>query len=137
MSLTQLTLLGRMFAFARFSGSGSTTASTVTRGSTRASVPVRSIIAVVISPSTKYEKIGPGSLSSLKTGECATAFGTANDIGAVTATRVSVSPAPAGGCPSAGAGGDFGLFGGFGGFRGGGNGPASGVAPGAPAGAAA
>jgi len=64
---------------------------------------------VKVSTSTKYLKTEAGTASALRVGECATAFGSTNDIGAVTATRLSVSPATAAGCA-----GGFGGFGGFG-----------------------
>jgi hypothetical protein len=83
--------------------------------------PVAKTVTVTVKSSTRYSKLEAGSAKSLKVGECATAFGTANNIGAVTATRLSVSPAPAGGCTS-------GFGGGPGGFRG-----ALAAAPGATA----
>jgi len=65
---------------------------------------------VTVSPKTRYLRTGPASPASLKVGECVTVFGTTNDIGAVTATRLEVSPATSSGCGFGG----FGSFGRFG-----------------------
>jgi hypothetical protein len=72
-------------------------------------------VSVAVSSKTRYLRTGPATVASLKVGQCATAFGPTNDIGAVTATRLSVSPASGSGCSAGG-------FGGFGGFGGGGAG---------------
>ncbi len=107
----------------RFSPGAATSSSTST---TR---PAATMIAVTVGRSTRYEKLGTATFASLKVGECATAFGTANDIGAVTADRLSVTPATGGSCGSGLAGGGGGGF--FGGrYPGAGAGVAT---PGAPA----
>jgi len=62
------------------------------------SAPKATKVSVVVSSKTKYLRTGLGSASSLKVGDCATAFGPTNDIGAVAATRLSVSPATSSGC---------------------------------------
>jgi hypothetical protein len=84
---------------------------------------------VVVSSATKYTKTGKATIAAVKVGECATAFGPANDIGAVTATRLTVSPATAAGCSAFGAGGG-GFFRGGGGFGRGGFGGGGGGFPG-------
>jgi hypothetical protein len=53
---------------------------------------------VVVSSSTTYTKPGTVTVKTLKVGECATAIGSTNDIGVVTATRLSISPATNGSC---------------------------------------
>ncbi|MGC8626649.1 MAG: hypothetical protein ACP5VR_03675 [Acidimicrobiales bacterium] len=63
---------------------------------------------ISVGPSTKYSKFEHVSAKSLKVGECATAIGTTNDIGVVTARSLSVSQPTSAGCT-----------GGFGGLRGG------------------
>ncbi len=91
--------------------------------------PTTGTVTLTVSSATRYEKVGPATVASLKVGECATAFGAANSIGAVTATRLAVAPATAGVCAAGfGPGAGFGFFGG----RPGGASP-SGVAPGAAA----
>jgi Domain of unknown function (DUF5666) len=74
---------------------------------------------VALSTKTKYTKEEKMTLSSLKVGECATAFGTTNDIGAVTATRLTVSPGSSGDCTVTFRFGGPGGFGGRGGAGGG------------------
>ena len=69
---------------------------------------------VIVSPSTKYSKQERLTVSGLKDGESATAFGSTNDIGAVTATRLTVSPATATGCSTGFSGFGRGGFGGGG-----------------------
>lgn len=103
-----LSVVGTMFSFsgAARSSSGSR------KGSTSKSVPKVKKVTVEVSSKTKYLKTGPGSAKSLKVGECATAFGPANSIGTVTATRLSVGPPTSGSCGFSGFG--------AGGFRGGG-----------------
>lgn len=73
-------------------------------------IPKAKELTVDVSSKTKYLKTGASNAKSLKVGECATAFGATNSIGAVTATRLSVSPASSGGC---GFGGGFFGSGGF------------------------
>lgn len=81
-----------------------------TRGTTTRTAPKTVAVKVMVSSSTRYSKFETVKASSLKVGECATAFGSTNDIGAVTATRLSVSQPTAGSCT-----GGFGGFGGRGG----------------------
>lgn len=108
----------------RFSPGAGTSTSTTVR-------PAATTIAVTVGSATRYQRVGTATVASLKVGECATAFGSSNDIGAVTATRLSVAPATGGSCDTGfGAGGA-----GFGGrFPGGG---AAGNPAGVPAGTAA
>ena len=86
--------------------------SSSSKKATSTTVPRPKELTVDVGSKTKYLKTGAGSAKSLKVGECATAFGSTNSIGAVTATRLSVSPATSGSC---GFGGGFFGFGGFGG----------------------
>jgi hypothetical protein len=96
---------GTMFSF---SGTGPSSPS----GPRRVSAPPKATkVSVKVTSKTRYLRTGTAGTGSLKVGECATAFGPTSSIGAVTATRLSVSPATSAGC-----------FGGFGGF--GGSGPA-------------
>jgi hypothetical protein len=65
---------------------------------------------VDVAKSTKYTKTERATVSSLKVGECVTATGSTNNIGAVSATTLMVTKATSSGCSA---------FGGFGGFGGG------------------
>jgi hypothetical protein len=67
---------------------------------------------VNVSKSTKYTKTEKATASALKVGECVTATGSTNNIGAVSATTLIVTPATSSGCSLFG-------FGGFGGRPGG------------------
>jgi hypothetical protein len=67
---------------------------------------------VNVSKSTKYTKTERVTTGSLKVGECVTATGSTNNIGAVSATNLIVTPATSSGCSTFG----FGFAGG--GFRG-------------------
>lgn len=103
-------LAGRAFA------AGQTTTSALTTTSVALST-----VTLSVSTKTAYTKTQAGTISSLKVGECATAFGATNDIGAVAATRLTVSPSTSSGCSSgSGFGGRFGFGGGGSGNRGGG-----------------
>ena len=84
-----------------------------------ATVPKTVTETVTVSAKTTYVKTERVNASALKVGECATAFGSTNDIGAVTATRLTVTQPTAQGCVAT-----FGFRGGFGGGfgRGGGGG---------------
>ena len=113
LSGSKVTVEGTIFSF---SGAGQSSGSK--KGGTRATTPKAEKVTVDVGSKTKYLKTGPGSAKSLKVGECATAFGSTSSIGAVTATRLSVSPATSGGC-------GFGGFGGFGRAFFAGGGPAS------------
>ena len=104
---------GNMFSFsAARSGSSSKKRTTST------TVPKATKVTVDVSSKTKYLKTGVGSANSLKVGECATAFGSTSSIGAVTATRLSVTPATGGTCGFGGFGGGFGGPGGAASARG-------------------
>ena len=68
---------------------------------------------VVVSSKTRYSKTEKVTAGALKVGECATAFGSTNDIGVVSATRLTVTQPVGGSCttgfgfrtrPGAGAG---------------------------------
>jgi hypothetical protein len=76
---------------------------------------------VDVSKSTKYTKTERSTTSALKVGECVTATGSTNNIGAVSATTLIVTPATSSGCSAFG-------FGGFGGGFGGPGGPGGGAA---------
>lgn len=102
-----ITMQGFVFSFSR------TTTSTAP-GHTTTSLGTKTVD-VSVSSATKYTSTKIATTASLKVGECATAFGNTNDIGAVTASRLSVSPATSAGCSPVG--------GGFGGFGGGFGGP--------------
>jgi len=130
---TTITLEGRMLTF---SGQRTTTSAPAS-ARTFTSVPLKAVD-VDVSASTKYTKTEIVSPAALKVGECATAIGSTNDIGAVTATRLTVTPPLAsGGCftftargfggggfTRGSGGGGFPGSGGSGGFPGGG-GPAA------------
>jgi hypothetical protein len=108
---SKMTVEGTIFSFSGASQSSSGSK----KRSASANTPKAEKLTVDVGPKTKYLKTGPGSAKSLKVGECATAFGSTSSIGAVTATRLAVSPATAGSCG----------FGGFGRAFFAGGGPAS------------
>ena len=110
---SKMTVEGTIFSF---SGAGQSSGSK--KRSTPATTPKAEKVTVDVGSKTKYLKTGPGSAKSLKVGECATAFGSTSSIGAVTATRLSVSPATSGSC-------GFGVSGGFSRAFFAGSGPAS------------
>jgi len=120
-----ITIKGFIFSF-----SGRTTATT--SGATPPTTAVAKTVTVTVGPSTKYSKTGKGTVHSLKLGECAIAFGSTNDIGVVTATRLSVSPATSSGCSVIGGFGGGGFGGG--GFGGGGSGFRGGLGSGGSSG---
>jgi hypothetical protein len=64
---------------------------------------------VVVSSKTRYSKTEKVSAGALKVGECATAYGSTNDIGVVSATRLTVTQPVDGSCTTG-----FGFRGGFG-----------------------
>lgn len=68
------------------------------RATLKGTSPEIKAITVSVSSSTKYSKEGLVKATSLRVGECATAFGPANDIGAVTATRLLVTQPTTSGC---------------------------------------
>jgi len=118
---TTLTVHGFSFSFRAASSSGTTTPST----SAAPKLKMQNF-SVHVSASTKYDKTASLKVGALKVGECATAFGTTNNIGIVTATRLSITQPTAQGCVATGG---F-RFGGGGGFPGGGTGRGSGAFPG-------
>jgi hypothetical protein len=65
---------------------------------------------VVVSSKTRYSKTEKVTAGALKVGECATAFGSTNDIGVVNATRLTVTQPVDGSCTTG-----FGFRGGSGG----------------------
>ena len=77
---------------------------------------------VNVSKSTKFTKSERVAAGTLKVGECATATGSTNNIGAVSATTLIVTQPTSSGCSA------FGGFGGFGGGRGGSGGSGGGAA---------
>jgi hypothetical protein len=75
------------------------------------------MVTVTTTRATTYQQTAKATKAALKVGQCATAIGSTDDTGAVTARSIAVSP------PMNGACGGFGGFGGFGGrFRGPGSG---------------
>jgi hypothetical protein len=106
----------------RTSGTSGTTS-----GSVSAPATTTASSTVTVTPSTTYTKTVIATSSSIKVGLCASAFGPADDTGAITAAQVRLSQATDGTC-STGFGGGFGGFGGFGGRNrsGGGSGSGSG-----------
>ncbi len=117
-----------------FTASASPTSRAPTSGTGPApssTLPKTGPVTVNVTAQTKYSRSALVTASSLKIGECATAIGNANDIGVVTATRLSVSQATAQGCTT----GFRGAFGG--GFSGSdGSGPSSAGPAGTSGGAA-
>jgi deoxyribose-phosphate aldolase len=82
---------------------------------------------VTVSAATKYLKSGKATASQLKLGECASAIGSTNSIGVVTARVLTITQPTASGCTASfGFGGGFG-GGGFGRGGGGGAGGAGGA----------
>jgi hypothetical protein len=69
-------------------------------------------VVVTVSDSTRVTQTLPVTLSDLTTGSCVTATGSADSVGTITATNVTMSQPVNGSCRG------FGGFGGFGGFRG-------------------
>ena len=104
---SKVTVEGTMVSFSALDRSSSTSKKTISK-----TVPKAKELAVEVSSKTRFLKTAIASRESLKVGECATAFGSTNNIGAVSATRLSVSPATSTGC---GFGGGFFGPGGFGG----------------------
>jgi Domain of unknown function (DUF5666) len=116
-----------------FSFSGSTpptTGATPPTTGARRAIPAMKTLTVTVSGTTKYSKTETATAGSLKVGECATAFGPTNDIGAVAATRLMVTQPTAAGCVPSFGGGRGGFGGGGGGFGGGGAGGGSGAGAG-------
>jgi Domain of unknown function (DUF5666) len=89
--------------------------------------PPTKTLAVKISAKTRYSQTEAAKAGALKVGECATAFGSANSIGAVTATRLTVTQPTSSGCSAFGGFGGFGGGSGRGGFAGGGFGRGGGA----------
>lgn len=88
------------------------TTTSTTRPATVARKAVKTT--VTFNAKTKFTTTQPASAATLAVGVCATALGPANDIGAITASTISITPAPkSGGCTAAGGFGGF--FGGAGG----------------------
>jgi hypothetical protein len=107
LSLSGQTITIQGISFAGFGGRPTTGTSRPTRTTT----PKTSRETVVVSSKTKYSKTERVTYHALKVGECATAFGGTNDIGVVTATRLTVTQ-PTGGSCTAGSGFGRGGFGG-------------------------
>lgn len=74
--------------------------SSADKRTTATAAPKQEKVTVEVGSKTKYLKMGTGSAKSLKVGECATAFGSTSSIGAVTAVRLTVTPATSGSCAS-------------------------------------
>lgn len=97
----------------------------------RTTTPKTSRQTVIVSSKTGYSKTERVTYHALKVGECATAIGSTNDIGVVTAARLTVTQPTAGSCTTGFGRGGFGRGGpGGGGQAGGAQG-----GPGASAGA--
>ena len=103
-----------------FSGVTRSTTTTAPGNGSGSRTPKTSPVTVTVSASTKYTRQEKMSVAGLKVGECATAFGSTNQIGAVTATRLTVTQATSTGCSATGFGGFGGRGPGGGGFGGGG-----------------
>ncbi|HEX3981529.1 MAG TPA: DUF5666 domain-containing protein [Acidimicrobiales bacterium] len=103
--------------------SGSVTAvngSTVTVSEANPQTKKTSSVVVTLTPSTTYTQHTTAAASDLAVGKCATAVGTADTTGAVTARSITISTPGANGCST-----------GFGGFRGGAAGAGGATAGGA------
>jgi hypothetical protein len=112
---SSITVSGTGFDGARRAGSNAPSAGA---GSTAA--PATKTYTVTVGSATKYTKTGTATSSALVVGQCATARGSSDDTGAITATTIAVSAPVDGGC-TAGFGGFAGGPGGGFGSRGGGN----------------
>lgn len=77
-----------------FAGFGGRPAS----GTSKPTTPKASPQTVVVSSKTRYSKTERVTAGALKVGECATAFGSTNDIGVVSATRLTVTQPVDGSC---------------------------------------
>jgi hypothetical protein len=113
-----ITVHGFSFAFGGTRPTGRT--SSTTRPAKR-SAPKETTVKVTVTGKTKYSKTETVKVRSLKVGECATAFGKTNSIGAVAATRLTVTQPTATGCVTFtgfGGGGGFGRGSGFAGAGG-------------------
>jgi hypothetical protein len=122
-SVSGSTIAIQGISFAGFGGRAPTSSTTKP-----AKTPKTGPVTVIVGSKTRYEESQRVNYRALKVGECATAFGSTNDIGVVTATRLSVTQPTGGSCT-----GGFGGFGGFG--RGGSGTGALGASNGGPAGA--
>lgn len=116
-----ITVQGTRFAFA--GGRTSTTTGALTTTTTVSPGPE----IVTVSTATKYLKTGKATAGQLTVGECATAIGSTNTIGVVTARALTITQPTSTGC-TAGFGGFGGGFGRGGGGGGGGAGGAGGGA---------
>ncbi len=79
-----------------FAGFGGRPASGTSKKPT--ATPKPSPQTVIVSSKTRYSKTEKVTSGALKVGECATAFGTTNDIGVVSATRLTVTQPVDGSC---------------------------------------
>lgn len=95
-SASAIAIDGTMFSFSAVRSSSNKKARTTALKTKK--------ISVKVSSKTLFERTGPAKASALKVGECATAFGSTNNIGTVSATRLTVTPATSSGC-TAGIGG--------------------------------
>jgi hypothetical protein len=77
-------------------------------GSQSTASPTTTTRTVTLVASTTYTKTVSATASALKVGSCVTAFGTANDTGAISASSIAISSPVDGSCTSTG----FGRFGG-------------------------
>jgi hypothetical protein len=116
-----ITVQGTRFAFA----GGRTSTTNGALGTTTTVSPGPEI--VTVSSATKYLKSGKATASQLTVGECATAIGSTNSIGVVTARALTITQPTSTGCTASfgGFGGGFGRGGGGGGGAGGAGGGAA------------
>jgi Domain of unknown function (DUF5666) len=97
--------------------------STATVSEVNPSTKATSSVVITLTASTTYTERTSATAADLAVGQCATAIGTADSTGAVTARSISLSQPVSGSCTSG--------FGGFGRFGGGGGAPGQGGSTGA------
>ena len=108
---TTVTLQGRLRSFTANRGAGGSP------GASPTGSPALAPVSVTLAAATRYTSTVVVPSSALAVGQCVTAIGPSNDIGAVAARSIAVRPAGSDGTCTAG-------FGGFGGRRGGASGSA-------------
>jgi len=108
---TTVTLQGRLRSFTANRGAGGSP------GASPTGSPAMAPVSVTLAAATRFTSTVVVPSSALAVGQCVTAIGPSNDIGAVAARSIAVRPAGSDGTCTAG-------FGGFGGRRGGASGSA-------------
>ena len=118
-----ITVTVRRFAGRAGQGGAGATATTATPAapSTAAPSTTTSTATVTVTGATHYAKTTTAESSAIRVGLCASAFGTADDTGAIAATQIRLTDPVSGGCSTAGLGGGFGGFNRGSGNSGGGN----------------